>query len=516
MRNPKQFKHLQFMNISFFAYTVKLVGLLVLCQSCATIVMPTGGPKDTTPPILLRSSPLDKEINFQKTAIKLSFDEFVELTTPNKLIQITPPTAMPLTAEIVGKSVILVPNQPLAQNTTYELTIGHGAIKDFAEGNPMPQLKYVFSTGSRIDSGKLEINATELWEQVPSQESVCVLVKTRDDFFRNQFQQITKFSNNTFNFNTLDTASYFLFAFIDSNQNRKWDRSEKIAFQNTKIKSNEKNIGINFFANEQQPIRSALTQLGPKLFAVKSSTVLQNLKPTVDAARIVQKSISEYYLFYDTKAPSDHIVVKYNNMIVDTLKIPISKIPFELMLLDNTTKIARMYHPESAEIEFNSLISKMDQTKIAIKSDGKSIKTEAKILDNKLVINNLDYSKEYEISIDSGAIYSQDICNTKKVSVKINTVAKETSWSNLTITSDKQPGTNVIYIKTEEGLDRIQKFPILLKNHVANKILFYVIDDANKNGIWDTGNVFRSLQPESIRLVSLDLVPNQSAYTIQF
>ena len=46
---------------------------------CAVQTSPTGGPKDETPPVLLKSTPKDKEINFKGEIVELTFDEKVKL-----------------------------------------------------------------------------------------------------------------------------------------------------------------------------------------------------------------------------------------------------------------------------------------------------------------------------------------------------------------------------------------------------------------------------------------------------
>ena len=46
-------------------------------MGCAQIGAPSGGPKDTVAPILVKSIPNDKTINFKGNKITLSFNEYV-------------------------------------------------------------------------------------------------------------------------------------------------------------------------------------------------------------------------------------------------------------------------------------------------------------------------------------------------------------------------------------------------------------------------------------------------------
>jgi len=53
--------------------------------SCAIIIPPTGGPRDSMPPVLLQSVPADSMLNFKANKITLTFDEYVQLD--NQMVQ---------------------------------------------------------------------------------------------------------------------------------------------------------------------------------------------------------------------------------------------------------------------------------------------------------------------------------------------------------------------------------------------------------------------------------------------
>ena len=44
--------------------------------SCANPISPTGGPKDTIPPTLVGTIPINKSLNFKDKSISLVFDEY--------------------------------------------------------------------------------------------------------------------------------------------------------------------------------------------------------------------------------------------------------------------------------------------------------------------------------------------------------------------------------------------------------------------------------------------------------
>ena len=61
-----------------------------MLESCAVQTPPTGGPKDEDPPVLLSSTPVDKQTNFTETTIVLTFDEWVQANDFNNQLLITP------------------------------------------------------------------------------------------------------------------------------------------------------------------------------------------------------------------------------------------------------------------------------------------------------------------------------------------------------------------------------------------------------------------------------------------
>src|SRR5690606_24091384 len=130
---------------------------------CASIVPPTGGPKDTLPPILVNASPADSTLSFTGNRIVLTFDEFVQVDNPQQNMLISP---VPKTNPVVQVKLRTITSQikdTLDENTTYSLDFGK-TIKDINEGNILRNYRYMFSTGTWFDSlslgGKVTVAET--------------------------------------------------------------------------------------------------------------------------------------------------------------------------------------------------------------------------------------------------------------------------------------------------------------------------------------------------------------------
>ena len=126
---------------------------MLFVHSCAnTTQAPTGGDKDTIPPLIIGIDPLPGTVNVPcaKTRIIFRFDEYVTIKNM-KNIFLSPPQAKPPKSRIREKYLIVQFEEPLDSNTTYTLNLSD-AIADNNEGNMFPGYTYVFSTGPTIDS----------------------------------------------------------------------------------------------------------------------------------------------------------------------------------------------------------------------------------------------------------------------------------------------------------------------------------------------------------------------------
>ncbi len=129
-----------------------LIGANVLWH-CAQPLKPTGGPKDVSPPRLLRTSPPMRARNVQPKKVVLTFNEFIDSKAQlYREIVVSPRLARQPDMWVINKHIDIVFKEPLRPNTTYSIVLKRG-IKDENEKNPIPQnIIYAFSTGSRLDS----------------------------------------------------------------------------------------------------------------------------------------------------------------------------------------------------------------------------------------------------------------------------------------------------------------------------------------------------------------------------
>jgi uncharacterized protein (DUF2141 family) len=223
-----------------FSYFILLVLFASLFSPrCAIVVPPTGGDKDTIPPVMVRSNPPIYSTNFNRQRITLTFNEFVQLKDIGKKLILSPPQERLPEFRIKGKNLELSFFEPLKDSTTYTLYFSD-AITDLNEGNPMVNFEFAFSTGNEIDSlrfpgkvidaftlepqvGVLVMLYRELHDSIPMQEKPVYVTKTN--------------KGGNFSLSNLKMGDYKIFALNDGNSNYLFDQiAESIAYRHDTIK----------------------------------------------------------------------------------------------------------------------------------------------------------------------------------------------------------------------------------------------------------------------------------------
>lgn len=137
--------------VYLFSFFILLTWAELFLTSCASRASPTGGPADTTAPALDTSFPPNYSLFFDAKEIELVFDEYISLKSAQQQIMVSPPLKHKLDIQPTKRGVIIGIEDTLLENTTYTVSFGN-SITDFTAGNANEKFKYVFSTGSFIDS----------------------------------------------------------------------------------------------------------------------------------------------------------------------------------------------------------------------------------------------------------------------------------------------------------------------------------------------------------------------------
>ncbi|GAB3415438.1 Ig-like domain-containing domain [Niabella aquatica] len=204
---------------------------------CASIVPPSGGPRDSLPPVIISVTPENETLNFNAREIKIEFDEYVELNDIYKNLIVSPfPKLMPEVSRKL-RTVTVKIKDTLQPNTTYVYNFAN-AIKDLNEGNKGKDLLYVVSTGTYIDSmqlsGVVKMAATGKADSTLS----VMLYSNLDDsaIVKERPRYVTTVdSSGIFFFRYLAPGKYRLFATKDESGSYMYNEEQIFAFADSVI-----------------------------------------------------------------------------------------------------------------------------------------------------------------------------------------------------------------------------------------------------------------------------------------
>ena len=214
---------------------------IIFSHSCAnTTKAPSGGPKDTIPPVITKIKPVSGSVNvpLRKTKIELTFNEYV-VVKDAKSIFLSPPLEKAPLNKIKGKSVIVSFEGDLDSNRTYTLDLTN-AIADNNEGNMFPGFTYVFSTGAVIDSMLLTGIVQDCNTLQPVKGATVMLYKDHADsavFLHRPDAAVKTDDWGYFCLRNIQDTVYRLYAVMDENNNNKYDpETERIAFVDSLVR----------------------------------------------------------------------------------------------------------------------------------------------------------------------------------------------------------------------------------------------------------------------------------------
>lgn len=207
-------------------------------SSCANIIPPTGGPRDSLPPVLIKAVPKDSMLNFKGDKIVLTFNEYIQLdnTIQQTLIVSPNPVSMPYVKGLLQNVTIRLKDS-LQPNTTYSINFGNG-LKDVNEGNPYKNFTYVFSTGNTIANGQLNGQVTLAETGKIDSTLIAVLQTNLNDSAIRKLRPVyytSLDSGGNFHFRYIEPGVYNVFV-LPNDYTKKYDDSTKIfAFLNAPV-----------------------------------------------------------------------------------------------------------------------------------------------------------------------------------------------------------------------------------------------------------------------------------------
>lgn len=508
---------------------VYIIFSLIILFGCAKRGTPTGGPKDSIPPILVNASPKLNSTNFDSEEIRLTFDEWIKLDKVQDQLIISPPLEKssyeikPLSG--VTKKVFLNFLDSLAPETTYTINFGN-SIKDNNENNPLTFFSYTFSTGETIDSLYIRGNTKDAFSQ-ESDEFISLQLYLVDSLFKDSivFQNKPTYISNTldstnYKFQNLKEGKYLLIALKDVDNNYFFDPYyDKIGFIDSLITlPRDSVIDLKLFKEETEIIWDKPHFINSEKIGfgyygkldLDKIKIESNIPDSVNYVFIKEKETDTLNLWL-----SRNSFDSLNFSLIETDTIKLTTVKFDRKrdsLIDSlniSSKTVNVIHlKESFKISSNIPLNKIEDSLITIRDIDSLIIPFTTSINDRLDEIDIDFevspSDDYSIFIKPRAI--KDIRGTENDTLQFNVVSQTLEdYGNVFLDVIANNDSKYILHLLDSNSNIIREFKNVnsLSTYIFDyirpgKYTFRLIEDLNSNDLWDTGNYLKQVQPEPV------------------
>lgn len=466
--------------------------------------------------------------DFKGSEIRIDFNEYIKIKDVNKQLIISPPMK---TAPVIvptgsaSKFITIKIKDTLQDNTTYSFNFGQ-SISDNNEGNPYSQFKFVFSTGSYIDSLSLGGKIKDAYSQKTDNFVTVMLYEANETFndstiYKERPRYVTNTLDSTvlYALENLKQGKYHLIALKDVNNNYKYDpKSDKIAFLDQTISvPNDTLYQLSLFKEKLKfkavrPLQTTSNRLyagydgdyrGAKI-DVKNALNNEAIRSMI--TKVKDKDSLQVWLPRKLEADSLKIAVTHSDSVKNfTVKFKEMKAADSLSV--EAVQKGGLHFREKFTLQSTTPITSIDTTKISlINKDSLAVKYTLayKEMEQELVFDFVkEEEQKYSFTLLPGALRDFYEKENDTLNYKLTT-RNYTDYGNIFLT-----------------LNNVDRFPLLLEllnekevvqasyysegetkiNFEAvlpDKYTLRVIYDDNKNREWDPGNYLEKLQPEEV------------------
>lgn len=239
-----------------------LVWLQFSSTGCANIVPPSGGPRDSLAPVLIKADPADSTLNFRGDRIVLNFDEYIDLQDVQNNLLFTPTFNTNPQVEVKLRTITVKLKDTLDPNTTYIFNFGN-AIRDINEGNILRDFVYTFSTGPALDSLSFS-GQVVLAETGGIDTTLAILLhKNLDDsaVVKERPRYVTRLDRSgRFTFKNLPAGTFQVYALGDAGIVRRYqNKNQTFAFADAPVVISDSTTPVTLYAYKEVPKTSTST-----------------------------------------------------------------------------------------------------------------------------------------------------------------------------------------------------------------------------------------------------------------
>ncbi len=502
--------------------------LLMTMTHCAKKGTPSGGAKDTIPPMIVRSSPENFSTQFNENEIIIRFDEYIKLQKLQQNLIISPPLEYDpeITPISTSKQLRIKISDTLRENTTYSINFGK-SIVDNNEGNEFEYFKYVFSTGDYIDSLRLAGSVQDARRITPQSAATVFLYEVKEDFTdsiiykeKPTYIAATKDSTYTYELTNLKEGTYLLVALREGSANYTFQPElDEIAFEKSLVTlPTDSTYDLTLFKEsiDYEPARPSHESKYHIVFGYTGDGDSLSISPiselpdnfTSVAYRDREKDTLHYWFkpAIDIEQQDTLYFLAKNRERLDTLTVRMKDLYRDSLSLERLGT-SSILPRDTVKLAANTPLTGFDTEKIKVTNrDSMVIAHDIRInkMDNTAqVIFDKVHEQRYTIDLLPGAFEDFFEATNDTLSFSVRTMA------------ESDYGTILFSLKNVEELPIIVE--LLNTNYKAQtsrylrenrEITFDYIPpgnyfirltfDANNNKVWDAGSFLERRQPERV------------------
>ena len=528
---------------------------------CAQVRPLTGGEKDTIPPNIINSLPVEFSTNINPDVFFFEFDELVDASKLKEKLIISPYYDGSFDVKAKKNTISISFDSAFNKNTTYIFSFADGVV-DVTEQNPSIRSKYVFSTGGVIDSSYVSGVVRDPLKNEPIKDALVGLYSEKDSldlFHKKPIYFSSTNEDGLFKIDNVKKGRYSVYAFNDENKNFQAEfKKEKFGFVDSEVEVGEslEKIYIPLFNEDLTPLKLLRARERGSFVEVVFNKDILEYNVCCDERIVFGLTDNNILTLYQKTPINDSLLIKikatdlYKNNLLDSFYVSFNnEIKYEHSLktsldlntqnIDDTVEFTFKTNIPLLDYNFNHIAIKKDTINIPIRFvkykskkvnnntikgklyvDSDSVVKYIKDLKEKIIADSLSYKNDsiyravtnyykkqntsnFDLEIKKGSLYTFNKDSVDAITKELKVRGAEYYGSlvgNLSVnTDDKNYIVELINENFSETIiNKKSGLDFEFKNIPPGKYLLRVIEDENNNNKWDYFSVKNKKKSERI------------------
>ena len=528
---------------------------------CAQVRPLTGGEKDTIPPNIINSLPVEFSTNINPDMFFFEFDELVDASKLKEKLIISPYYDGSFDVKAKKNTISISFDSAFNKNTTYIFSFADGVV-DVTEQNPSIRSKYVFSTGGVIDSSYVSGVVRDPLKNEPIKDALVGLYSEKDSldlFHKKPIYFSSTNEDGLFKIDNVKKGRYSVYAFNDENKNFQAEfKKEKFGFVDSEVEVGEslEKIYIPLFNEDLTPLKLLRARERGSFVEVVFNKDILEYNVCCDERIVFGLTDNNILTLYQKTPINDSLLIKikatdlYKNNLLDSFYVSFNnEIKYEHNLktsldlntqnIDDTVEFTFKTNVPLLDYNINHIAVKKDtinlpvrfvkykskkvnnntiKGKLYVESD--SVVKYIKDLKEKIIADSLSYKNDsvyrvvsnyykkqntsnFDLEIKKGSLYTFNKDSVDAITKELKVRGTEYYGSlagNLSVnTDDKNYIVELINENFSETIiNNKSGLDFEFKNIPPGKYLLRVIEDENNNNKWDYFSVKNKKKSERI------------------